>query len=145
NNGSITLRDPGSSFAAVDGLQTNAAAGQFTVSGGRNFTTQSGFTNNGVLTVGAATTFQVAPGSALSNYNAGTHALSGGTYALAGQLKFDNADIRTLGAAVTLTGAGSDITDPVLGLSGLRGLDTVGTGGSFSIQSGRNFQTAGSF
>jgi hypothetical protein len=145
NSASITLRDPGSSFAAINGLQTNAAAGQLTVSGGRNFTTQSGFTNNGTLTVGSATTFQVAPGSALSNFNAGTHALSGGTYAVSGQLEFDNADIRTLGAALTLTGAGSDITDPVSSLSGLRALDTVGSGGAFSIQSGRNFQSAGNF
>lgn len=57
NAATIHLRDSGSSFAAVNGLTTNAAAGTFQISNGRDFTTAAGFTNNGTLNVGPATIF----------------------------------------------------------------------------------------
>lgn len=147
NAADVTLRDAGSQFPAIDGLQTNAAAGRLTLGAGRNFTTQGNFTNSGALNVGASTAFRVAPGQSLTNYNAGTRTLTGGTYSVGagGAIRFDGADVRTLAADVTLSGAGSDITDPVLNQSGLRNLGTVAGAGALSVQSGRNFLTAGNF
>lgn len=143
NSAEVTLSGTGSTFAALDALQTNAAAGKLTFTAGRNFTTAGAFTNSGSLAVGSATSFTVAPGSVLTNYSAGTQTLAGGTFDLSGQLRFDGADIRTLGSSVTLRGAAADIVDPLSAQSGLRNLRTIAAAGDFAIREGRNFTSAG--
>ncbi len=142
NEATIELDGPGSTFAAIDTLETNAATGDFTISGGRDFTTAGDFTNDGQLTIGTATEFRVAPGSTLTNFSAGT--LTDGRYDIAGTLRFDDADIATLASRITLDGAGSDILDQA-SLSGLRNLDLIDTSGDFGIANGRDFTTSGDF
>ena len=142
NEASIELDGPGSTFAAIDSLETNAASGDFTISGGRDFTTAGDFTNDGLLTIGSATEFRVAPGSILTNFTGGT--LTGGNYHISGTLRFDDADIATLASRVMLDGAGSDILDQA-SLSGLRNFDLIDTNGDFGISNGRDFTTGGDF
>ena len=58
--------------------------GGFIVSDGYNFTTAGDFTNNGGISVstgnGASTVMTIS--GSLTNYDAGTHTLAGGTYAV---------------------------------------------------------------
>lgn len=138
NAAEVVLRDPGSTFSAIDPISTNAPTGRFTVENGRNFTTAGNFTNNGTITTGTGTRFEVAPGSTLTNYAAGTGTLTGGTLALAGTFKFDGADVRINNSDIRLDGPGSDIVDDT-DASGLRNFATNDAGGTFSLLNGRNF------
>lgn len=142
NEAEVELTGPGAMFAAIEGLTTNEAAGRFAVSGGRDFTTVTDFTNNGTLAVGAATEFRAAPGFTLTNFAGGT--LTDGSYEIGGTLRFDGADVQTLAARVALDGAGADILDQA-SLSGLRNFNLIDLAGDFSIANGRDFTTGGNF
>jgi hypothetical protein len=129
--------NPLATFAA------NAATGTFSLEGGANFTTAGAFTNNGALTVGAASTFNV--NGNLTNISSGT--ISGGTYNLTGILEAANATgITTIAAntGITLTGTAAEIENET-GVNALTGLATISSGGSFTINSGANFTTAANF
>ena len=84
----------------------------------------------------------VAGGSALTNYSAANRILTGGVYDLAGQRRFDGADITNIDASVTLDGLGSSLTDEV-GANGLRNLDTISAGGRLALLSGRDLTVPG--
>ncbi|MFN0134314.1 MAG: beta strand repeat-containing protein [Phycisphaerales bacterium] len=150
NQGDITLEDPGSAFAAIDGLTTNDSAGKLTIAGGRDFTTTGNFTNDGTVAVKPGTTFRVDPGSTLTNFNAGTNTLSGGMIDLAGTpgqpgvFKFDGADIQKLNAGVSLDGQDSRIEDAA-GTDALTDLDTIRAAGELTVKGARNFTTAADF
>lgn len=133
NQADVTLRDAGSSFAAVDGLSVNDAAGSFTVENGRDFTTAGAFTNDGMLRVGDSTTFEV--NGALTN-QAGT-TLTGGMYEVGGTLRYDGADVRTVDAGVVLDGAGAAIVDES-DMNALRMLGAVASSGSVDLLNGQS-------
>ena len=65
NAANITLNGAHSSFLdkagnnALSSLNTNAASGSFTISGGHNFTTMGNFTNKGAFDVGSGSTLTV--------------------------------------------------------------------------------------
>jgi hypothetical protein len=67
--------------------------------------------------------------------------LTGGTYVVSGTFKFPNADIRTNAATLVLDGSASQIVNQA-GTNALTNLATIPTGGSFTIQNGRNFSAA---
>lgn len=142
NAADVELAGVGATFAAFDGLETNAVGGRFTVTGGRDFTTAGDFTNDGVLTIGNATEFRVAAGFGLTNFSAGT--LTGGQFDVGGTLRFDDADIQTLAGRLTLDGAGSAVLDQS-SQSGLRNFDLIDTAGDFGILNGRDFVTGSDF
>ncbi len=126
---------------ALSALNTNATGGIFTISGGRNFTTNGNFTNNGTLAVGSTnSTFKV--NGNLTNFSGTT--LTGGTYNLTGTLQFNGANIVTNAANITLTGTSSQIINQSSG-NALANFATNATGGSFTINGGHNFTTAGNF
>jgi hypothetical protein len=147
NAANITLNGATSSFLdaglknALSALNTNATGGIFTITGGRNFTTAGGFTNNGTLAVGSTnSTFKV--NGNLTNFSGTT--LTGGTYNLTGTLQFNNANIVTNAANITLTGTSSQIINQSSG-NALANFATNASGGSFTINGGRNFTTASNF
>jgi hypothetical protein len=86
NASGITLDGVGSQFlnlsSGTNGLAafaTNAAAGNFTIRNGRNFTTLGAFGNAGIVQVGAGSTFT---GSGLfTNQTTGQLQMAGGSYA----------------------------------------------------------------
>lgn len=148
NNGAtIVLNGPTSTF--VDALGNNALSAlasnstttsSFTVTGGQNFTTAGNFNNSGTLVVGSGSKFDV--NGNLSNFSGTT--LTGGTYNVTGTLQFNGANIVTNAANITLTGTTSQIIDQSSN-NALANFATNATTGKFTINSGRNFTTAGNF
>lgn len=147
NDATIEMIGAGSRFDSLNTLSSNSANGALTIGGGRDFTTGGGFTNDGVLSVGEAgdlapSRFAVANGSTLGNYNAGTHALSGGTFNLiGGVLQFEGASVQRLDTRLTLDGAGASILNDV-GTTAFDGALTVGAVGDFAVRN-RTFTAAG--
>ena len=119
---------------------TNAVASSFALAGSRNFTTASNFTNNGSLTVGTGSKFDV--NGNLTNFSGST--LTGGTYNVSGTLQFNNANIVTNAANITLTGTTSQIINQTAG-NGLANFATNAAAGSFALAGNRSFTTAGNF
>jgi len=120
---------------------TNASNGKFTIAGSRTFTTKGNFTNNGTLTTSAGSSKFDVNGN-LTNFSGTT--LTGGTYNLTGTLQFNGANIVTNAANITLTGTSSQIIDQSNN-NGLANFATNASGATFTINSGRNFTTAGNF
>ena len=147
NSANITLNGAASKIIAANGsnglanFAKNTALGTFALTGGRNFTTKANFTNNGVLTIGSGSKFNVH--GSLTNFAATK--LTGGTYNVTGTLQFNNANIVTNAANITLTGAGSKIVNQTGVTDGLANFATNAAAGIFTIASGRNFTTAGAF
>ena len=146
NNASITLSGANSKIvnqSNVDALATtfatNGPGATFAIASGRNFTTAGNFTNNGTLTVGSSnSTFDV--NGNLTNFTGTT--LAGGTYNVTGTLEFNNANIVTNNANITLTGTSSRIIDQ-LSNNALANFAT--NNGSFALAGNRSFTTAGNF
>ncbi|HEV3279771.1 MAG TPA: PEP-CTERM sorting domain-containing protein [Terriglobia bacterium] len=118
---------------ALAGFATNATTGKFTLSGGADFTTAGNFTNSGTLTVGNGSTFDV--NGNLTNFT-GTK-LTGGIYGITGTMQFNNANIVTNAANITLTGAGAEIKDQN-GNNALRNFATNSSTGKFTVTGGQN-------
>ena len=70
--------------------------------------------------------------------------MTGGTYLVTGTLQFNNANIATNAATVVLNGTASRIIDGS-GNDALKNFATNAAAGSFTIQNGRNFTSAGAF
>src|SRR4029077_18583202 len=146
NDASITLSGATSKIvnqSNVDALATtfatNDSGATFAIASGRNFTTAGNFTNNGTLTVGSSnSTFDV--NGNLTNFSGTT--LTGGTYNVTGTLQFNNANIVTNAANITLTGTSSQIIDQ-LSNNALANFAT--NNGSFTLAGNRSFTTAGNF
>ncbi len=147
NEASVTLEGAGSSFGAfTDNVSVNGASGVIAIKGGRSLTTSGDFTNDGKLDVGAGSTFKVASGSVLTNFNAGTKTLDGGVYDIAGALMFDGADVVTLDADVTLRGSGATIQNESNANALLQSsaqTNTIGANGKLAIRDGITFTTGG--
>src|SRR4029077_11936574 len=145
NAANITLNRPPPSFVdsaglnALSKLNTNATGSAFALAGGQNYTTAGNFTNNGTLTVGAGSKFDV--NGNLTNFSGSM--LTGGTYGITGTLQFNGANIVTNAANITLTGATSQIIDQT-SANGLRNFAINAATGVFSL-AGRNLTTAGAF
>jgi hypothetical protein len=131
-----------SNLTVSSGTLTNAASGVIQVNagsgGGRLL--NGNLMNMGTITVGANTTFTEI--GSLANLSGGV--LTGGTYNLTGTFQFSGAAITTNAATVLLDGPGSGIID-LFGANALTDLAANASGGSFTVQNGRSFTTAGDF
>jgi len=111
--------------------------------------TAGGLTNNGTLQVDAGSTMIIT--DSLNNYAAGT--LTGGTYKVygtdtdPGTMRLPSgSNITTNAATILLDGPNSNIYNANTGTtSALSGLAANTSAGSFTIENGRNFTTAGAF
>lgn len=106
-------------------------------------TNSSGFTNNGTVSVSSGSTLDIT-GGPFTNFNSSTSTLTGGTYSVGGTLQFDNANIVTNAAHIILTDSSAQIISNT-NANALANFATNASGGSFSIQGGANFTTAGNF
>lgn len=175
NKGVLSVSGVGSAILNQDNNSnalTNLAVneGGLFLNDGASFTTAGNLTNNGALEIGGKDTTIFTVTGSLTNYDPGTHVLTGGFYTVGADpgatatLRFPGADIRTLSNAnITLRGAGASITDlsgqnALRNLAGLQGgrLTSAGTltitpdGGTFSnnaashtINEGANITIAG--
>jgi fibronectin-binding autotransporter adhesin len=152
NNANIILNGAsGGAAALLDSAGKNALSalatnkGSFTIENGGNaadFKTAGNFTNDGTLTVGSGSKFDV--NGNLTNFSSSTDTLTGGTYNVTGTLQFNGANIKTNAASITLTGTSSQIVNQTGG-NGLANLATNASTGSFSLEGGRTLTTAGNF
>ena len=100
------------------------------------------FNNLGTLEAATGTTLDINNASnQFLNFSGTT--LAGGIYIVDGTLEFDNANIVTNNANITLSGAASKITGANDTGNGLANLAT--NGGTFAMAGGRNFTTASNF
>lgn len=131
----------GANANAITGLATIETNGEFEIKGGANFTTVSDVTLNGLgqITVGAGSTFTVT--GVVTNLVTGT--FTDGGLDVAGTLIFNDADIDTVSANLSLNDAGASIEDQ-FGNDAFRNLDTVTTAGALGITNGRNLTVTGS-
>jgi hypothetical protein len=100
--------------------------------------------NTGTLDIDASRTLEVVSGALLTNFAAGT--LTGGTYDVAGTLRFDTggAGIDTIDASVTLDGPASAIQNADTS-DALANTDTLAATGTLTLQGARNFAAGGNF
>src|ERR1017187_3299668 len=98
------------------------------------------FNNTGKLSVAKGSTLDITIGPFL-NFSGTT--LTGGTYLVAGTLQFDNANIVTNAANITLTGTSSQIIDQS-SRNALASFATNASSGSFTLSGGQVF-AAGAF
>ncbi|HKV80454.1 MAG TPA: hypothetical protein VJP02_20055 [Candidatus Sulfotelmatobacter sp.] len=152
----LTILNQGTILANVAahplGLFDAGFTNQGTVKAGNGATLNifsSTFNNQGTLQVNTFSTVNFSGNSDLTNYDSTTNTLTGGTYLLGGTLQFTNAAhgivaIDTNAANIILDGPSSQILD-AFNKDALAGLATNASGGSFTIENGRNFTTAGDF
>ena len=114
------------------------------LAGGANFTTVGNFTNKGTLSVGAGSTFAVAPTFKLTNFSTGTDTLAGGVYDVTGTLKFAGADIVTNSTNIALTGAAAEIENSTTSGNGLANFATNTATGKLTLTGGAPLTTSGS-
>ena len=143
---------------------TNKVGATFTILSDATITNSGGtpsFINQGTLTLNGGTgistvaipvtnpgTISVQTGTlnltgGLTNFNAATSTLAGGTYLIKTKFRFANANIVTNNAAITLNTTASLISDSNA-VNALTGFNTNGSGGSVTLQGGRGL-TVGTF
>jgi hypothetical protein len=117
-------------------FRKSAGSGSTTFTAGVPFQNMTTFLDYGTLVVQTGKVTWLGTNDFL-NFNGQT--LTGGAYALQGQLQFPNADIRTNAAAIILDGRSSGIVNQ-MGDDGLINLTTnVDRAGSISVKNGRLF------
>jgi fibronectin-binding autotransporter adhesin len=100
------------------------------------------FTNSGLLSeTSPSGTIQVT--GTFSNYNSTTNTLTGGSYNLNGTFKFENANLVTNAANLTLSGFGQIVNQN--GVNGLLNFSTNSSNGIFTLSGGQDFSTDGTF
>jgi hypothetical protein len=105
----------------------------------------AGFQNDGTLQVSKADTLIITGATnSFLNFDSSTGTLTGGTYLVTGTLQFDNANIVTNAASITLSGTTSSIEDQH-GNDALANFATNASAGTFILGSDRNFTTFGAF
>ena len=106
----------------------------------------AGLNNQGRFDVNAGATMDITgPANSFLNFNSATGTLTGGFYNVTnGTLQFDNANIVTNAANITLNGTQSKIIDQN-GANALANFATNTSAGTFTLAGNRNFATSGAF
>jgi hypothetical protein len=102
-----------------------------------------GFVNSGTVQVNAGSLLNVS-GPGFTNFVAATATLTGGTYRVSGALQFDKANVSNNAANIILDGPTSTIQSQAAH-NALANFVTNTAAGSFTLQNGRVFSTAGPF
>jgi hypothetical protein len=100
------------------------------------------FTNSGLLSeTSPSGSIQVT--GTFSNYNSTTNTLTGGSYNLNGTLQFENANLVTNAANITLSGFGQIVNQN--GVNALVNFNNNSSKGVFTLSGGQDFSTDGTF
>jgi hypothetical protein len=142
NSGTIDLRaDVGMNPSRNNGGGTIVNTGTILKSAGTGTSTIGlDLTNNGTISV--PTGRITLPAGVLTNYNASTKTLTGGTYQITdpGLLRINDAGVTTLAANVVLNGAAAKLEDSSA-RNALRNLSTVTPAGSLQLLGGQALAT----
>lgn len=136
NAGELTI-GPGDNTFSIDTV-TNTGTLTKPGAGTGNVTSATSFTNNGTIDVPSGMLIL----TPLSNQSGTT--LTGGTYIVAGTLRYTNANIGTNAASIVLDGPASAIQD-TSGANALGNIFDNAAGGSLQIKNGRNLGLPGTF
>jgi len=159
NQADVKLRNgvAATQFPALQStLASNAAAGVLTLEAGASFTTAGNFQNLGLITIDGtegASSFVVAPGSTLTNYNPSNKKITGGKIVVVGQgragasFEADGLDIEVVDADIQLFGNGAGIQNATSSTlpDALTNLRLIDDAGALTISEGKNFSTTGDF
>ncbi len=132
NAGPLTLPGDPTLYATIANTGTLSTAGSGTT------TLAGAFTNDGTVQVSSGRLDLTGP---FANYEQTPDILTGGTFEIAGTLRFVGADIVSLNASIVLDGASSSVQDPS-GNDGLRDLSSIGPSGNLGIVDGRSLSLA---
>jgi hypothetical protein len=107
------------------------------------------FTNNGTVEAVSGSVLDIiTTGGSFTNFSSATSTLTGGSYiANNATIEFPAGSngIVTGAANITLSGASAEIFSTTANTNALANFNTIAAGGSFTINSGANFTTAGNF
>lgn len=125
---------------ALTSVATVASGGTLGVMGGRNFTTAGDLTlgGTGAVAVGSGSTFEV--NGTITNFAGGV--FTDGRLTVSGTLRFNDADISTVAADLSLNEPGAQIVNQS-NQDAFQNLATVTSAGSLSISNGRDLSTTG--
>jgi len=148
-NNAVTLRGATADIRDAAGqsilpaLQTIGSLGSVTLDG-RDVEVTNDFTlaTTGALVVEAGTTFSVAAGSILTNFDSGL--LVDGDFTIRGEIIADDLDVQEVGSVVSLDSADALFTNRTTGADAFANLSTLRPAGSLSIANGRDLTTLGS-
>ena len=146
---------------------TNTLTNQNTIEGAGSIgdSNPMGITNSGIIVANSTSPLTIAPDATLGFTNTGKliankgsvlnivglfnnfsgTTLTGGAYSVAGTLEFQNANIATNAANITLTGATAQILNSSTNSSALTNLAANTAAGSLSLQGGKVLTTATNF
>jgi hypothetical protein len=151
SSGAVFNNQLGATFETdFDGSFTNGAGAQsqfnntgtFTKSGGTGTTTVGvEFNNTGSVNVNSGT---LNLSGDFSNFSSATNTLTGGAYHVTTTLKFQNADINTNQAAITLDGPSAQIVDSS-NVDALADLSLNDVGAEFVVAGGKHFTTSATY
>ncbi len=142
NNGPLAVSAP--LHVQLGSGKTFTNAGDLAIGSGASLLVDGGgtFTHSGTLEVNGSGTTATVSGTTFTNF--ANRALTGGTYALQGTLKVDNAYVTQLAAALTLDGTASAIKDQG-NSDALTPLNSILAGASLSLANSRSFTSSGTF
>ncbi len=100
--------------------------------------------NQGTARVDAGSSLEVRAGATLANFNGGTNTLAGGSFDVAGTLRFDGAVVERLEADLILDGAGASVRDSANGdADALGGVLEIDAGGALTLRDTHVFTAGG--
>jgi hypothetical protein len=132
SGGTLTLKDGNSTGVILDD-------GTLDVTANTAFTQSGLYDQVGALQVESGGTLKLA--GPFGNFDPGNGTLSGGSYQVAGALRFAQAALTVDDATLSLSGPAAAVTD-LPGNDALAGLSSIGAAGSLNL-SGHNLTTAG--
>ena len=136
NHGTIELNQGSAGNRYISGDVANAGSGVVDVEYNGADIRNGVVTNAGIIRVRSGRLFSITNAASLANFSGTT--LTGGTYDLAGILRFTGAQVVTDAATIVLDGPLSAIQNQA-GTNALGGLATVTAAGSFTVKGGRAF------
>lgn len=131
----VNIDGEGAQFFGFEGVSEITEEGSLNISGGKNFQTITQFRNDGILAVGADSTFDTSE-FGLGNFDG--NGLYGGEYIIEGDFFTGNRIVERLQADVTLIGAESVF-------EGIDFLREIGGSGRLALEEGRVLDTFGDF
>lgn len=134
-----TIQGAGQIFTNSGLSLTNGINGTVLANDSNHLVLDLSVTNNGTLQSAAGSTLDIQGTGLLTNFNASTDTLTGGTYHSAGTIQWVGANVVNNDAAIILDGAGGQILNSSNSTNALAGFNNNESGGAFTVENGQQF------